>query len=107
MRLQVGLLVTLVAVAGCDLYVGPTGQDGATEAVTRQTRLAAISQAPYRYRHATYWTLANGCTYSPAPGGPGSTGGWRWFLVNNPLSPERPMVHEGCAYVFEGDGPGI
>jgi len=97
---------TMLVLAGlttaCDLYL-PSGEDesAAEDVVTRQARLAAISQAPYQYRRATYWTLANGCTYSPAPS---ATGGWRWFLVHNPMSPERPMVHEGCSYVFDA-GP--
>lgn len=57
-----------------------------------------ISQAPYRYQHVTYWTLANGCTYSRGFSG---RGGWRWFLVGNPMSPDQGVVHEGCTFVFD------
>lgn len=72
---------------------GSVAVDG-DDAIAALTR---ISQAPYRYREVRYWTLANGCTYSPAAG----IGGWRWYLVANPLARGRPMVHRGCVIVFD------
>ncbi len=74
---------------------GPAAEEG--DAIAALTR---ISQAPYHYREVRYWTLANGCTYSPAAG----IGGWRWYLVANPLARGRPMVHRGCAIVFDDPG---
>ncbi|NIZ14091.1 hypothetical protein HCZ87_11925 [Phaeobacter sp. HF9A] len=74
----------------------PEGQRG--NAGADYAQLTKVSQAPYRYRRMTYWTLANGCTYSP---GIVYGGGLRWFLVKDPMSPERAMVHDGCAYMFE------
>ncbi|WP_420004044.1 hypothetical protein [Arenibacterium sp. LLYu02] len=74
------------------------GEEIRLEPVTR------ISQAPYTYRDVPYWTLANGCTYSPALAPQANRrSGWRWYLVSNPLSPRAPMVHEGCTYVFDAD----
>lgn len=81
--------------AGLDDW-GGQGGDLRGEPVTR------ISQAPYTYRDVTYWTLANGCTYSPALSPQSDRrSGWRWYLVSNPIPPQRPMVHEGCTFVFD------
>lgn len=74
------------------------GEEARLEPVTR------ISQAPYIYRDVPYWTLANGCTYSPALAPQANhRSGWRWYLVSNPLSPPASMVHEGCTFVFDAD----
>ena len=76
------------------LPVGAGGEEGGLAPLEHLTRR---SQAPYTYREARYWTLADGCTYSPAPA---REGGWRWYLVANPLARGRPMVHEHCSFVF-------
>ncbi|KUP92191.1 hypothetical protein [Tritonibacter horizontis] len=73
---------------------------GGAAPVVGHEGLTRISQAPYRYRGATYWTLANGCTYSP---GPEYGLGWRWFLVANPLRPrgaDKALGQGRCQIVF-------
>ncbi|WOI32124.1 hypothetical protein R1T40_14295 [Tritonibacter scottomollicae] len=90
-----GFGVVLMLVGACDLYLP---EEQALSGVTPTAALLPISQAPYRYQDATYWTLANGCTYSP---GPAPRGGWRWFLVGNPMSRGHAMIHDGCDYTFD------
>ena len=46
------------------------------------SQVTRISQAPYRYQDATYWTLANGCTYSRGISG---GGGWRYPVLILPF----------------------
>jgi len=93
--------VGVIGVGICGL-VGACGLQDPQRTVGSDMRgsvaLTEVSQAPYRYDHATYWTLANGCTYSPAPG---LRGGWRWFLVANPLSSRRSIARSDCTIILE------
>lgn len=90
--------VLLCSLALCLSVVMSCTQEPLSIDSSDPSQVTRISQAPYRYQDATYWTLANGCTYSRGISG---GGGWRWFLVGNPMASDRGMVIEGCAYVFD------